>query len=147
VDEGGTRSAHISFEKNDAGLTLLFVIAGLVPAIQRGANVICDLALHSCCTMDCRNKSGNDSIGGVKLSPSTQSGEYLKGEGVVGVVRLLRTSPEQTPPPGDAVLTRPQEAKGEKGIVAFDTPAAWPFTLLTASTSKIQGIQVVTKSP
>jgi hypothetical protein len=58
------------------------VIAGLVPAIHRGANVICDrarrarFALHSCCTIDCRNKSGNDSIGCVEFSPSAQLGEY-----------------------------------------------------------------------
>jgi hypothetical protein len=71
VDEGGKGSAYISFEKNDAAFNLLFVIAGLVPAIHRGANVICDrarrarFALHSCSTMDRRNKSGNDSIGGI----------------------------------------------------------------------------------
>jgi hypothetical protein len=112
-------SAHISFEKNDAALTLFFVIAGLVPAIHHGPNVICDcapgarFALHSCCTMDCRNKSGNDSIGGVKLSPSTQSGGTpsnrlrLRKGGGRWCGTTDESEPGASPPPGVAILTHP----------------------------------------
>ena len=54
------------------------------------------------------------------ISPSASSpGEYPKGEGVSDAERLMRASPEQIPPPGFAVLPRPQEAEGEKGRVAF----------------------------
>jgi hypothetical protein len=109
-------------EKNVAAFTLLFVSAGRVPAIHRGANVICDrarrarFALHSCCTMDCRNRSGNDSIGGVKLSTSARRGGW-RGTTAESEPRANTPSRRCRTPPAP-------KAEEEKGTVAFDSSAA-----------------------
>ncbi len=48
---------HTSCPQTTPGI----VIAALVAAIHRGAGGIYQECLDSRCTMDCRNKSGNDS--------------------------------------------------------------------------------------
>jgi hypothetical protein len=99
--------------ENDAALTLHFVIAELVPAIHRGADVIGDrarrarFALHSCCTMDCRNMSGNDSVGGVKFSPSARSDGGVPEGGGGGWCGMTAETEPRANTPSRRCLTPP----------------------------------------
>jgi hypothetical protein len=70
---------------------------------------------------------------GCKLSPSARSdgGVRRSREGVVGVVRLLRASPEQTPPPDDAVFF---EATFAKAAVDEGGKGSFPFPPLSPQT-------------